>query len=266
MPAFIQVAVRNHLLATLAPEDLSLLQPSLEPVTLPEHSRLVKPNTPIEYAYFVEQGIISVVATTSKDCHIQVGLIGREGMVGAPILLGTDRMPYESVVQMPSTALRIRADDLRRAMAVSVPIHQHLSRFAHVLTIQAQQAALSNGCHHIEQRLARWLLMCHDRMDGDALSATQTSISNMLSVQRQSVIRILRSLEEKGAIFGKSGQITVLDRARLEGVAGDSYGVPEAEYARLFGLPPRPFQHLNKGSTKPRIALAISTLATLAGL
>src|SRR5215207_8375118 len=135
MPAFIQVPVRNHLLATLAPEDLSLLQPSLEPVTLLEHSQVVRPNAPIEYAYFVEQGIVSVVAITSKDCHIQVGLIGREGMTGTPIPLGADRTPHESVVQMPGTALRIGADDLRRAMAASGSLHQHLSRFAHVLAI-----------------------------------------------------------------------------------------------------------------------------------
>jgi CRP-like cAMP-binding protein len=90
----------------------------------------VKPNTPIEHAYFVEQGIISVMATTSTDCQIQVGLIGREGMVGTPIILGTDRTPHESVVQMPSTALRIRADDLRDAIAASRSLHQHLSHFA----------------------------------------------------------------------------------------------------------------------------------------
>jgi len=237
MPAFIQVAIRNHLLATLAPEDLSLLQPSLEAVTLPEHSRLVRPNTPIEHAYFVEQGIVSVMVPTSEDRHIQAGLIGQEGMTGTPILLGTDRTPHESIVQMPGTALRIGADDLRGAIAASGSLQQHLSRFAHVLTIQAEQAALSNACHHIEQRLTRWLLMCHDRVDGDDLAVTQTSLANLLRVQRQSVITALRSLEEKRAISSKRAQIMVLDRAKLEAVAGDSYGVPEAEYARLFGLP-----------------------------
>jgi CRP-like cAMP-binding protein len=243
MYAPVQAAVRNRLLATLAPEDFSLLQPQLEPVALPGRTRLIKPNTPIQHAYFLEQGIISVMATTPEGCRIEVGIIGSEGMTGTPILLGTDRAPHESFVQMPGTALRIRADDLRRAVSVSASLRQHLLRFAQIVTIQMGQTALANGCHRIGQRLARWLLMCHDRVDGDELFTTHMSLSKMLGVRRQSVTETLQSLEERGAISVKPGQITVLDRAKLETVAGDSYGVPEAEYTRLFGLPLRPFKH-----------------------
>ena len=243
MSAPVQVAVRNRLLASLAPEDFSLLQPLLEPVALPGRLRLVTPNTPINHACFLEQGIASVMATTPEGCRIEVGLTGWEGMTGTSILLGTDCTPHESFVQMPGTALRIRANDLRHAVSVSASLHQHLLRFTQVVTIQAGQTALSNGCHRIEQRLARWLLMCHDRVDGDDLSTTHMSLSKMLGVRRQSVTEALQSLEERGAISVKPGQVTVVDRAVLEGVAGGSYGVPEAEYARLFGLPVRPFKY-----------------------
>ena len=240
MLAPVQVAVRNRLLASLAPEDFSLLQPLLEPVALPGRLRLVTPNTTINHAYFLEQGIASVMATTPEGCRIEVGLTGWEGMTGTSILLGTDCTPQESFVQMPGTALRIRADDLRHAVSVSASLHQHLLRFTQVVTIQAGQTALSNGCHRIEQRLARWLLMCHDRVDGDDLLTTHEFLSLMLGVRRAGVTQTLQALEDSGIIAARRGLITVLDRAKLEAVAGDSYGVLEADYARLIGLPLSP--------------------------
>jgi CRP-like cAMP-binding protein len=122
-------------------------------------------------------------------------------------------------------------------MAASAPLHQHLLRFAQAFMIQLGQTALANGIYQIEQRLARWLLMCHDRVDGDDLFTTHEFLSLMLGVRRAGVTLALQALEDRGLISTKRGQVTVLDRAKLEGVAGDSYGVPEAEYARLIGLP-----------------------------
>ena len=154
-----------------------------------------------------------------------------------PILLGTDRTPHECFIQTPGAGLRIRADDLRQAMAASASLHQHLLRFVQAFMIQMGQAALANGCHILEQRLARWLLMCHDRVDGDDLATTHEFLSLMLGVRRAGVTEALQGLEDRGLISTKRGLVTVLDRAKLEGVADDSYGVPEAEYARLIGLP-----------------------------
>ena len=136
--------------------------------------------------------------------------------------------------------MRIRADDLCRAVAARASLHKHLLRFVQAFTIQTAQTALSNGCHVIEQRLARWLLMCHDRVDGDELATTHEFLSLMLGVRRAGVTLALQALEDRGLISTKRGQITVLNRAKLEAVAGDSYGVPEAEYARLIGLPLSP--------------------------
>src|SRR5215207_9462727 len=162
-------ARRNRLLLALSRPDLSLLEPWLERVPLPVRTRLVEPNTSITHAYFLAEGIASVVDTTPQGRQIEVGIIGREGMTGIPILLGADRTSHECIIQTAGEGLRIRADDLRRAMAASPSLRQHLLRFVQAFTVQVGQTALSNGRHTLEQRLARWLLMCHDRVDGDTL-------------------------------------------------------------------------------------------------
>ena len=228
-------AIRNRLLLALSVQDFILLEPQLERVPLPVGARLVEPNTPVEHVYFLEEGIASVVATTPQGRRIEAGIIGREGLTGIPILLGADRTPHECFIQAPGEGLRIRADDLRRVAAASPSLHQHLLRFVQTFMIQMGQTALTNGCHTLERRLARWLLMCHDRVDGDDLFTTHEFLSLMLGVRRAGVTVALQALEDRGAISTKWRQVTVQDRAKLEDVAGDSYGVPEAEYARLIG-------------------------------
>ncbi len=227
----------NRLLLGLSVEDFSCLQPRLERVPLPLRTRLVEPSAPIKHVYFLEEGIASVVAIAPQGRRIEAGIIGREGMSGIPILLGTDRTPHECFVQTAGEGLRIRADDLQRAMAASPSLQQHLLRFVQAFMIQMGQTALANGCHTLEQRLARWLLMCHDRVDGDELSTTHEFLSLMLGVRRAGVTEMLKTFEDRGLISTRRGQITVVDRVNLEAVAGDSYGVPEAEYSRLIGLP-----------------------------
>jgi CRP-like cAMP-binding protein len=237
MVASAQSSVRNRLLAMLLPEDFRLLETQLEPVPLPLRSCLIEPNTPIEHVYFLEQGIASNVAVLPHGRRIEVAVIGREGLSGTPILLGTDRTPHECFIQVPGTGLRIGTDDLRRAVTASVSLQQHLLRYVQALTLQTAQTALANGCCKVEERLARWLLMCHDRVDGDGLSTTHEFLSVMLGVRRTGVTEMLKVFEDRGLISTQRGQVTVLDRVGLEGVAGDSYGVPEAEYSRLIGLP-----------------------------
>ena len=146
-------ARRNRLLLALSLPDLSLLEPWLERVPLPVGTRLVEPNTPIEHACFLEEGIASVVATTPQGRRIEVGIIGREGMTGIPILLDTDRTLNECFAQTAGEGLRIRADDPRQAMAGSPSLHQHLLRFVQAFMIQLSQTALANGIYLIEQRL-----------------------------------------------------------------------------------------------------------------
>ena len=220
------------------PEDFNPLKPQLERVPLPVGTRLIEPNTPIEHIFFLEEGIASVVATTPEGRRIEAGIIGREGLSGIPVLLGLDRTPHECFIQTAGEGLRIGADDLRRAMAASASLHQHLIWFVQAFMIQMGQTALANACYTLEERLARWLLMCHDRVDGDDLSTTHEFLSLMLGVRRAGVTAALQALEDRGTISTKWKRVTIQDRAKLEAVAGDSYGVPEAEYARLIGCTP----------------------------
>jgi CRP-like cAMP-binding protein len=173
----IQGSVHNRLLTTLSPADFSVLERQLEPVPLPVRTCLVEPNTPIEHVYFLEQGIASVVATTLQGRRIEAGMVGREGMSGISVLLGADRTPHECFVQTMGEGLQIRTDNLRRAMAARPSLHQHLLLFVQAFMIQIGQTALANGSYRIEERLARWLLMCHDRVDGDTLCRSPIEMS-----------------------------------------------------------------------------------------
>jgi CRP-like cAMP-binding protein len=235
MPDLPQSSVRNRLLAGLSREDFHLLQPHLEPVTLDRGDVLVTPDEPIEHVTFIEAGVTSVVANTEGGRRIEIGLTGWDGLAGTPVLLGVDRTPHETFMQVAGSGLRIGADVLKQALQHSPSLHDLLLRYVQVFTIQTSHTALSNGSHKIEERLARWLLMCHDRLDGDDLPLTHEFIAIMLAVRRAGVTEALNILEERGVIRARRGNIVVLDRAGLEAAAGDSYGVPEAEYRRLIG-------------------------------
>jgi CRP-like cAMP-binding protein len=234
MPSPPQSTVRNKILATMAQEDYDALTAVLEPIRLPLRTYLVEPDKPIDFVYFMEQGIASVVALTRSKRRIEVGLIGREGLSGTSVLLGTDRTPHECFIQMSGEALRVSTGDLSRAVEERPNLHRHLLRFVQAFTVQVAQTALSNGSYTLEERLARWLLMCHDRVDGDVLFTTHEFLSIMLGVRRPGVTEALHILEGAHIIKAERGLVTILDRAKLEQVAGESYGVSEAEYKRLI--------------------------------
>jgi len=183
---------------------------------------LAEPNRPVGHVYFMEQGITSVVASTPQGRRIELGMIGREGVTAICVLLGADRSPHEFFVQTPGVGLEVPVDDLRRATAASASLHQHLLRFVQAFMVQMGQTALSNARHPLDQRLARWLLMCHDRVDGDDLAHTHEFLSLMLSVRRAGVTEALQTFEDRGLISCTRGRITVLDRTKLEAVADDS--------------------------------------------
>lgn len=237
MPDLTQSSVHNRLLAKLCPEDFDLLQPYLEPVTLNRGDVLITPHQPIEHVYFLEAGITSIIANTAGGRRIEIGLTGRDGLVGTPVLLGVDSTPHETFMQIAGSGLRIEAQKLREAIQQSSSLHALLLRYVQAFTIQTSHTALSNGSHKIEERLARWLLMCHDRLDGDDLPLKHEFIALMLGVRRAGVTEALNILEKRGIIQASRANIVIVDRARLEETAGDSYGVPEAEYHRLIGSP-----------------------------
>jgi len=232
-----QISIGNRLLASLSSEDFEALQPHLEPVPLPVRQVLIEPNTVIESIYFPEQGMSSVTNNNSGG-KIEVGVIGREGMIGLPIVLGIDRTPYEHFMQISGHGWRMPARDLERAMAQSSSLHRKLLRFVQVFHVQASETAFANANSDIEARLARWLLMCHDRVDGDDIPLTHEFIAMMLGVRRPGVTVALHILEGMQIIRAKRGVVTVLDREKLEGLADEAYGLSEAEYTRLMGMEP----------------------------
>jgi CRP-like cAMP-binding protein len=229
------IPVVNRLLRTLSGDDLALLKPHLEFMSLERGDVLIQPNQPIAHVFFPEGSIGSVVANTPEGRRIEVGIFGREGMSGTAVLLGTDRTPHETFIQVPGSALRIGTADLRRVIRESPSLHEHLLRYVQAFQVQVSQTALSHGSYTIEERLARWLLMCHDRLDGDDLPLIHEFLSLMLGVQRSGVTAALQSLEAGGMIRAQRGLITITDRAKLEEVAGGSYGISEAEHRRLIG-------------------------------
>ena len=230
-----QKYVRNRLLAALGAADYAVLQDVVELVPLKRGIVVVEPNQPLTHVFFVEAGIVSLVANTPEGRRIEIGLVGREGFVGVPVLLGVDQTPQEALVQAGGEALRLPAASFRELLQAHPGIAPALLRYTHVFQVQTAQTALSNGSYNMVERLARWLLMCHDRVDGDEFPFTHEFLAIMLGVHRPGVTTTVHILEGAGMIKARRSHIQIVSRAKLEDAAGDSYGVPEAEYRRLIG-------------------------------
>lgn len=228
-----QPAVRNRLLGALAPDDFARLAPTLESVPLALGDLLIEAHRPIGHAHFVEDGVVSLVADTDEG-RIEIGVVGREGMVGTALVLGTDRTPHAAMVQVEGAALRVPADILRGALAASPALRGVLGRYVQGLIVQVGQTVHAGMDLTVEGRLARWILMTHDRLDQDELPLTHEFLSLMLGVRRPGVTAAMHVLEGAGMIVARRGRITVRDREKLTDMAGDSYGLAEAEYERLL--------------------------------
>lgn len=195
---------------------------------------LISSHTTIETTYFPEAGFVSVT-TDGPSGRVEIGLIGREGLVGAaPILLDDDRSPHTHFVQMAGHMLSIDAAMLRAEVERSPVLRGVLHRFIQAQFVQTAQTAFVNVRGNTAVRLARWLLMCHDRIDGDQVTVTQDFMSFMLGVERPGVTAALGTLEKDGFVRKRRGKIEIIDRNGLLDTAGDSYGTAEAEYARLI--------------------------------
>jgi CRP-like cAMP-binding protein len=228
-------AVKNRLLAALSPDVLARLLPHMRPVSLAVRQNIMTPNTEIEAVYFVESGWISLVSALEDGAQAEVGIVGREGMVGLPLIAGVDTAFVEAFVQADGAALSMEATKFRRTMEEEADFRAVLLRYVEIMLAQIMQTAACNGRHELEQRLARWLLMAHDRSEGDSLQITQEFLSMMLCVYRPSVSIAARALQRAGIIQIGRGRITVLDRAGLEASACDCYALVRRRTARLLG-------------------------------
>jgi len=179
--------------------------------------------------------MFSLVALLEDGTHAEVGLIGREGMLGTSLLSGIDTPYIESMVQMPGTALRMAATDFLHAMDAIPPFRALVLRYNEALQAQIMQTAACNGRHELEQRFARWLLMARDRADADLLPLTQEFMAMMLGVRRPSITVTAGILQRASLIRYSGGRVTILDRASLEAAACECYGAVTRRFAALLG-------------------------------
>jgi CRP-like cAMP-binding protein len=224
----------NVLLAAMQPDEFAQIQADLTYVELPMRQCLIAANTAIEHVHFVQSGIVSVVAQSHESRGIEVGIVGREGFSGIPLLLGVGQSPNQEFVQVPGTALRMPAERFVNAVQTLPQFRAVLLRYVHAYMTQTAQSLLSVGADHLGPRLARWLLMCQDSLHGPALPLTHEFLAMMLSVRRAGVTESLNLLEGQKLIRANRGQVVILDRPGLVALAGASYGITEREYNRLF--------------------------------
>ena len=183
----------------------------------------------------MEAGIASVVAVQSDETRVEVGLIGREGMSGVAVVLGGNQSPHATYIQVSGEGQRITAKELRKAMNASQTLHSLLLKFVQAFMVQTAHTAIANARAHIDQRLARWILMAHDRTGDNTLPLTHEFLSLMLGVRRAGVSEALQSLKRQRLIENGRNKIIIRNRNRIERMAGGAYGTPEKEYRRLIG-------------------------------
>jgi CRP-like cAMP-binding protein len=225
----------NRLLELLPRKDLARLRPHLERTQLEYRKSLYPANRPIEYAYFIETGVGSLVNTMANGQAAEVGTIGNEGLVGLPIVFGDDRAPTSVYIQVPGEGFRIKASLFRKELAASASMRAVMLRYAHAFFNQVAQSAACNHFHTIEQRCCRWLLMTHDRMQSHEFLLTQEFLAMMLGVQRTGVSAAAGALQKAGLILYKRGNVTILNRAGLLRLTCECYGVSKKEFDRLLG-------------------------------
>jgi CRP-like cAMP-binding protein len=225
----------NGLLSLLPDDDFSAIRPHLEIIDLPQGLVMSAPGEGFDYCYFPFSGVVSTVVVSPSGKRSEIGILGREGMSPASLALGAEDNPYLVIMQVPGQGARVPVAKMRRVLEASPGVKRLLLRWAHVAFSQTSFTALSNAIHPVDVRLARWILMCHDRVDGDEIDLTHEFLAIMLSVRRPSVTVSLHVLEGKQFIQSNRGTIIVRNRAALERFAADAYGGTEREYKRLFG-------------------------------
>jgi CRP-like cAMP-binding protein len=226
--------MRNRLLDRLPVSELDLIRPHLEHVELPAQAIIQPAGEPAVFVHFVEEGLASVLIRVGTEC-VEVAIVGPEGLAGVSALLDADVCFQEEVMQVAGTVGRIRADALRELRPKCPALSRILLRYVQFHLVQVAHTALANGRNTVEQRLARWLLMAGDRLEGPDLPLTHQMLSLMLGVRRPGVTVALHVLEGAHAIRSRRAKITILDRNVLRGIAGAAYGPTEAAYASLFG-------------------------------
>lgn len=227
------IPIKNHLLTAMVNNQYQHLLPHLERVDLSLGDIIYLAGGDIEHVYFPEDSAISLIATMENGATTEVGLVGREGMVGLTVFLGGVVTPELAIVQMAGTAMKLKASVLRQEVKVGSSLQMLLLRYTRsFVTLMSQSVACSQH-HSLEQRFARWLLMMHDYADSDKLNLTHEMVASMIGTRRAGVTVAALALREQGLIRAVRGEITILDRKRLEESACECYSMIREEFALL---------------------------------
>jgi CRP-like cAMP-binding protein len=237
MPDVEQTSLRNQLLTRLSGEDFSCLAPHLRRVEMPFRAALHTAGEPIASAIFPEHGYASMLARLEDGDAAEVGMIGFEGVIGLPLLFGTDRSSVEAMVQSAGSATQLPAEIFQQVCEERPTLRALMLRYAMAFNVQVMMTAACNGRHLVEQRLARWLMMAHDRTDGDEFAMTHEFLSMMLAVRRAGITVAAGSLQRAGYIRYEQGRIRVADRHGLETAACECHTIVRRETERLMGVP-----------------------------
>jgi CRP-like cAMP-binding protein len=226
-------ASKNRLLRALGPETRQTMQGMLERVRLEQRQILHDYDKPIEFVYFPENCVGSMVGVLADGSAVETATIGNEGVVGIMLFLGNDRMAAQAFCQVAGDALRMTASDFRGTFGLP-GMHTILGRYTQALLTQVAQASACNRSHAMTQRCARWLLQSHDRVEQDEFGLTQDFLAQMLGVRRATVTEAAGALQDAGAIRYKYGKIAIVDRAKLEALSCECYQIVAREQARLI--------------------------------
>lgn len=215
----------NQILASIPEHEYNLIRPYLEPVELPPQRILHEPGERIEFAYFLTDGLASLVVLTSDGHSVEVAIVGHEGIVGTPLAVGIHRGPYRSIMQIAGSGMRIKAEMLEEKMRDAPELRLLLNRYVLIQGLQIAQIAACNRLHEIEQRLVRWLLMCQDRVGSDLLPVTHEFLAQMLGTGRPSVSLAAGILQKAGFIDNLRGTVKIVNRKQLESAACECYKI-----------------------------------------
>jgi CRP-like cAMP-binding protein len=225
----------NQLLAQLPSEVVARLAPYFDRVQFERQHVLFRAQEPLTAVYFPDTAVVSLVSRLESGQALEVGLVGRDGIVGTPLLSGVPTTTYDATVLVPGSARRVSADVLRRELLANISAYGVIERFVHVLLVRSMQLSVCNALHEIEPRCVRWLLTVDDLTAGREIPLTHEELATILGVRRPTVTLVLGSLQRAGLIRESRGRIVIKDRSRLEGASCECYRLMRDEQRRLLG-------------------------------